>query len=379
MENFTLHNPTRLIFGSDTVGLIGEEILARGIKKTLFLAGEGSIRRNGVYKRVVSSLKEAGVDFVEVWGVRPNPVLTKVQEAVRTAKEFRAEAVLGVGGGSVIDSAKLSAAGFYLEDIWSAVEGKVKIERALPIFTILTLSATGSEMNENAVVTNAEVRKKLGVSSPTLYPALSIVDPSIQVSLPWFQTVNGAIDAIAHVLEFYFRAEDQETALALDEALIRSIIKATDRLKENQGDYAARANLAWAATLALNGTSGATLKGEWFVHGLQHVISAFHPEVAHGAGLGVLFPAWIAFMQDYNPLIFKRWAQEIWKASSVKEGIEEMRQAFLRWGAPLTLGDLGVKEGEIPAIAADVYENGRTGKLKKLSSEEIESILRLAL
>ena len=209
------------------------------------------------------------------------------------------------------------AAGVFLQDLWAAFERQVEVTRALPIFVVLTMSGTGSEMDPLAVLTHEEDLKKWVLRSPALFPVASIIDPTVQYSLPWHQTVNGAIDALTHVMEFYFLGTWEETTMALDEALMRTIIKMTHLLQQNPLGYEARANLAWAASLALNGLTGVGLReGDFATHRLETAMTVFS-EIAHGAGLGVLFPAWILYIESYNPATFARWAREVWEAGSM--------------------------------------------------------------
>jgi alcohol dehydrogenase YqhD (iron-dependent ADH family) len=379
MENFEFFSPTRVIFGKGTISRIGDEVSRHGCRRVLMIAGGGSIKGNGVYDRTVQSLKSAGIEIVEFWGVRPNPVLSTVYAAIQMARETQVEAILAVGGGSVVDSAKAVAGGFYLKDIWEAFENKVIIETALPLFVILTLSATGSEMNAFAVVTKEEGNKKWAVGSPVLFPVISIIDPSVQIGLPWPQTVNGGVDALSHIMEFYFLGRVEETTIALDESLMKTIIRTLDRLQADPGDYDNRANLAWAATLALNGVSGAALQeGDWATHMIEHGLSALHPEVAHATGLGILFPAWIQHVEYCNPLQFRRWAERVWETASVEEGLIRMKNTLKRWKAPTALSEVGVKRDEIKSIADNVMLRAPLGKLKSLSRQDVEAILELA-
>jgi len=379
MDNFDLHNPTKLIFGKGTIGRIGGEIRSGGHRKVLLIAGGGSIKNNGVYDQVTSSLKRSGIKWDEAWGVRPNPVLSKVREIIKAAKETGGEALLAAGGGSVIDSAKAVAAGVYMDDVWDAFESDRSIEKAMPLYTVLTISATGTEMNQYAVVTNEEEKKKWNMSGPALYPKVSVVDPSVQATLPWGQTVNGALDAMSHIMEYYFMNGESETTLAFDESLMRSIMKMTDKLKTTPDDYNARANFAWGATLALNGTSGAGQKGgDWACHGIEHAVSAINPEVAHGAGLGVITPAWIEYCHSASPGIFSRWAENIWGEKDVKSGVAAMRAKIKEWGGATTLAELGIKESQVEEVASNAVDFGLTGSMKKLTKEDIAEILMLA-
>jgi alcohol dehydrogenase YqhD (iron-dependent ADH family) len=380
MNNFQFYNPTRIIFGRETIPTIGKEISRYNIKKVLLLAGSGSIKRNGVFASVTESLRKEGIAFVEKWGVHANPELTHAKETIELARKEGVEAIIALGGGSVIDEAKSVAVGFYLDDLWQAFKRMVPIEKALPIFTVLTISGTGSEMNQNAVLTNDKEQRKWAIYSPLIYPKFSIIDPSVQSTLPWHQTVNGAIDAMAHTLEFYTVGRNEEATLALDESLLQTIIKSVDALKKDESDYSARASIAWAATLALNGISGAGLNGgEWACHRIEHGISALKPEVAHGAGLAVVIPAWIRYVREKNPVLFLRWAKNIWQTDSVEEAIERMKAKQKSWGAPVTMTELGVAKSEIPAIAENALTVGNIGVLDNLGKDEIVKILESAL
>ena len=380
MQSFEFFNPTKLIFGKGTINRIGYEINRCGCRKVLLIAGSGSIRKNGVYDRIANSLQKAGIDWIEAWGIRSNPVLTKVRDMIRLVKKSGCDAILSVGGGSVIDSGKAVAAGFYLDDVWQAFEDHVNIMKALPIYTVLTISATGSEMNMAAVLTNEAEKKKRVILGPALYPKVSIIDPSVQASLPWDQTVNGALDALSHIMEYYFIGGRSETTLALDESLSRTIIQMTDQLHENPKDYESRANLAWAVTLAFNGVSGIGQGcGDWASHSIEHSISGLNPDVSHGAGLGVIFPAWIRFCHTENLSIFKRWAQHIWGADDIDSGIAAMQSKIKSWGGLTTLRELGIDDSQIDEITAKTIESGFTGAVKELEESDIKEILATAL
>jgi alcohol dehydrogenase YqhD (iron-dependent ADH family) len=379
MLNFDFYNPTKLIFGEHTIKRIGKEISSYGYEKVVLVAGGGSIKKNGVYNTVTDSLKNNGIEFKEVWGVRANPVISKVNEIIKTAKDFNTDCLLAVGGGSVIDSVKAASAGVFVDNVWDLFEYKKPVKKGLPVFTVLTLSATGSEMNCYSVVTNEAEKKKWNIAGNPLYPIVSIVDPTVQYSLPWHQTLNGSLDALSHIMELYFANDTSETTLALNESLSATIVKMTDMLQKNDKNYNARANLAWAATLALNGISAAGQGGgDWATHGIEHGVSAVYPDIAHGAGLGVLFPAWIEYCQGVNPSLFERWAKNIWKGNSVKEGIENFKSKIRTWHGAVTLRDLGVDKNKLNEIADIVVLAGMTGKVKKLNREDIVNILNIA-
>ena len=385
MEDFTFHNPTKIVFGKGTVSKIGEETKNHGIKKVLFLYGRGSIKRNGVYDQVVESLKKNEITWTEVYGVKPNPVLSKVHEAVKKAREENVEGILAVGGGSVIDSAKAIAAGFYYEgDIWDAFIGKYKIEKALPIFTVLTISATGSEMNGNAVITNEKTNQKYAFSSKHVYPKVSIIDPTVQFTLPKEQTVYGAVDAIAHVFEYYFDGSQCLIQDRISESLVKTIMEMTEILIENPRDYEARANFAWCATLALNGLTEAGSKGgDWSSHAIEHSLSALY-DIAHGAGLAIILPAWMKYVYRENMKKFERFSKEIFGLEGsgeelILKGIEKFKAWLKKVGAPVSLKDVGIPEEDIEKIADNASMREPFGKLKKLYRKDILEILKMAI
>ena len=381
MENFVFHNPTKVIFGKGTVKEIGVEIKNFGLKKVLFLYGRGSIKRNGVYDTVVESLKENGIDWVEVSGVKPNPVLSKVHEAIEVARKENVDGILAVGGGSVIDSAKTIAAGFYYDgDIWDAFIGKYKVERSLPIFVVLTLSATGSEMNGSAVITNEKTKQKYSFWAWSSFPKVSIIDPTVQFSLPKEQTVYGGVDAIVHVLEYYFDGAKERMIMdRIMESIIKTIMESVEILIENPRDYTARANLAWSATLALNGlTSTGSRGGDWSSHVIEHSLSALY-DIPHGAGLAIVTPAWMRYVMDEDREKFERFARVLFDKDSAEEGIEAFKEWLRKVGAPVSLKDAGIPESDIDKIVENAAMRAPFGRLKRLDRDDIREILKLAV
>lgn len=379
MDNFNFYNPVRVLFGEATIPQIGRELKNAGIKKVLLLAGGGSIKSNGVYDTAIKSLRRAGIEWVELWGVRPNPTLEHALKGIEICRSNGLESILAIGGGSVIDEAKSIAAGFYLDDLWEAFEGNEKINNALPLYTILTISATCSEMNMFAVLSNEEQKKKWAIRSEYIFPKISIIDPGVQMSLPWRQTLNGGIDAISHTMEFYFLGTNQEISISIDEAIINTLIKSIDMLQNDEKNYNARANLAWSSALALNGVSGASMRGgDWAVHNIEHSISVLYPEVAHAEGLSVIYPAWILYMQENNKSQFERWAKNIWGADSVEKGVEMLKNKYKSWGAPVSLRELHIAKEVIPDLATNAMIRGEFGILKKLNYNDVINILELA-
>lgn len=386
MRNFTYMNPTRIIFGRDTIKRLGQEISRDGIKQVLLVYGRGSIFSNGVYEQVTSSLQVAGISFEELSGVQPNPIISKVQKGIYLARACQAEAVVAIGGGSVFDSAKAIAVGvYYRGDVWDFFSGQARVKQALPIFGVLTISGTGSEMNNMAVVTREEDQKKWAMGSNHLYPRLSIIDPAVQASLSARDTAQGAIDIITHLLEVYFDgSQDVDIMKEYIEGLVRTVMKESVKLLKDAGDYQARAQMAWAATLALNGsTYPGSRGGDWATHSIEHSLSAFYP-VAHGAGLAVLLPAWMRYVYKNDPLSFQRFAEKIFGITTgtgeerIMAGIDALQAFFISLGIPSRLRDLDVDKVHLKAMADNALIKGPIGAMQSLNKTDVLEILNKA-
>ncbi len=389
MQNFVFHNPTKIIFGRDTVKSIGPETAVWG-RRTLLVYGQGSIKRTGLYDRVIDALAESGVDIVEHGGVRSNPCLSHVREGIRLAKHARVDVITAVGGGSVIDAAKAISAGVPVEhDVWKFFTGKKSIKTALPLTTVLTLAASGSEMNSGMVITNETTREKFGYGSRHLFPRTSILDPQVTCTVPADYTAYGAVDAIAHVLEFYMTTQETQTPVQdrLMEGLITNAMEACNRCLEDPDDYDARADLMWTATLALNGLTAAGLGRVGFpMHMIEHSLSALY-DVPHGAGLAVVIPAWLRWFSRSNPRRIAALGARIFPPPGLQRpGTEQMaartitilRNWFGRINAPISLQELDIPQQDIPAIAVNALALAKIWKLHEYSRETIEEILRLA-
>ena len=394
MNNFTFYTPTKVIFGENTIPQIGNELKKHEVNSVLLLAGSGSIKQNGVYDTTVKSLKENGISFVEHFGVRPNPTVEHAREGKDLIAKNNLQAILAVGGGSVIDEAKAIAAGYFIDDIWNAFVQKEIPKKALPVYTILTLSGTGTEANMNSVLSNHALKLKRAMYCEYTFPKVSIIDPTVQMSLPWEQTVNGGIDAITHCMENYFVGKNQEfchnqeSTISISEALMNTIIKCIDGLQKDPNNYLCRANLAWASTCALNGLSAAGMGGgDWATHRMQHAISALYPEVAHGAGLAALFPTWIRYCNENNKPQFERWAKNVWNANSVEDGVENMVKKFKQWGSPTSISELivdntanaRVPKESLPAIVDTCEQiSFQLGSVRILKREDYAKIYEMA-
>lgn len=382
MDNFTFFNPTRIEFGTHKEQLIGEILAAHGVKKVLLTYGSDRIKRDGLFATVSKSLGEHGVDFVECGGIVSNPLISKVREAIAVARRHQVDAVLSVGGGSVLDSSKAIAAGtLYEGDVWDLFIGKAGIEAALPVFDILTLAATGSEMNNGAVVTNDETKEKFAIMSPHTFPKVSIVNPALMQTVSRDYLVYSASDVIAHAIEGYFTAKVQPSFHSrMVEAIINTVIETTETLLADPMNYAARAEFAWASTQALNGLIYAGTAGFSYPnHMIEHALSALF-NVPHGAGLSVIMPAWMKWYHSRNPEQFKRFAKYVFGLETPEQGIAALEKWFDKIGTPTRLSQLGITEADLPAILENLEGNARWfGMAETYTQDVLAEILKRAL
>lgn len=380
MFDFTFHNPTKIEFGRGKERNIGLYMREFDVKRTLLIYGSERIKKDGLFDTVAASLKENGIEFIELGGVVSNPVLSKVYEGIELARKFNADSVLSVGGGSCLDSAKAIAAGaLYEGDVWDFFTGKDP-SRALKIFDIITLAATGSEMNSGAVVTNEATKQKFAIHGDVLYPLVSVVNPQLQASVSREYLVYSAADIIAHSIEGYFTAKVQPEIINLYiEANIKTVMKTTEILLADPDNYDARAEFAWAATMALNGLTYVGTHGHSYPnHMLEHAMSAV-VNCAHGAGLAVIMPAWMKWYKSRNLGAFERFAREIFGVNSADEGIAAFKTWLSKIGAPVSLKAVGI-DGEtleeVVNLAHDYAVNWRKDKL--YTKENIKAIFELA-
>ncbi|MNH09314.1 NADH-dependent butanol dehydrogenase B [compost metagenome] len=382
MDNFSFYNPTRIEFGTDKERLIGEILAEHGIKKVLLTYGSERIKADGLFDVVSASLGNHGIHFVECGGIVSNPLLSKVREAIALTREQGVDAILSVGGGSVLDSAKTIAAGaLYQGDVWDLFIGKGQIAAALPVFAILTLAATGSEMNSGAVVTNDDTREKFAINSVHTFPKVSIVNPALMQTVSRDYLVYSAADIIAHSIEGYFTATVQPTIQSrLVESVIATVLETTEQLLADPADYNARAEFAWASTLALNGLTYAGTSGFGYPnHMIEHSLSALF-NVPHGAGLSVVMPAWMKWYQRQNPAQFERFAKRLFGLQSAEEGIAALEQWFDKIGTPTRLSQLGITEADLPAILDNLAGNARWfGLAETYNRDVLTEILHKAL
>lgn len=352
MNNFVFYSPTEFVFGKATEMQVGALARKHGARKVMIVYGGGSVVRSGLLDRVKQSLQEAGIEYCLMGGVQPNPVDTKVYEGIEFCRREQADMLLPVGGGSVIDTAKAIAAGVLYEgDFWDFYIGKAKVTKALKVAVVLTIPAAGSEGSGNTVITKLDGLQKLSLRVPeVLRPVFSIMNPELTYTLLPFQTACGVADMMAHIMERYFtNTQEVEIGDRLCEGTLMAIINEAPKVMRNPEDYGARANLMWAGMIAHNGTCGVGCEEDWASHFLEHEISAIYG-VTHGAGLSVIFPAWMTWMVEHNVGKIAQYAVRVWgvpesedKKAVALEGIGKLKNFFTSLGLPVTFKELGVE------------------------------------
>jgi len=388
MENMIYYNPTKLIFGKGQVEQVGVETKKLG-KKVLVVTGGGSVKRSGLFEQVISLLHKENCETFEFEGIEPNPRLTTVNKGIEICKKENIDVVLAVGGGSVLDASKAICAGAkYDGDVWDFYSGKATIQEALPLGTVLTLAATGSEMNGNSVVTNWDTQEKIGLGSAHYYPKFSILDPTLTFTVPKNHTVYGIVDIMAHVFEQYFsHTTNSPIQDRFAESIMKTVIESAEPVINNLEDYEARESILLSGTVALNGLIGMGKMQDWASHGIEHELSAIY-DIPHGGGLAILFPNWMKYVLDEGVEKFKQYAIRVWAVDPngktdkeiALEGIEKTREFFNKIGAPSRLKDYDISDDKLTVMAEKaVGKNGYIGSFKKLSKEDVENILRMCL
>jgi len=385
MRDFVFHNPTKIIFGRHAIYELGRET-ARFGANVLLVYGQGSIKTNNIYDRVVKSLSTAGLKICEHGGVRSNPVLDHVRQGIVVAKTNQVDVVVAVGGGSVMDSGKAIAAGALVEhDVWKFFTAKKSVTKSLPLVCVPTLAASGSEMNAAMVLTNKTKNQKFGFANRHLYPKVSILDPTATTSVPLDYTAYGAVDAISHLLEFYFTTLLPHTIIQdrLMEGLLATIMENCERVLRKPDDYDGRAHLMWSATLALSGLTAAGLgKVAFPMHMIEHSLSALY-DIPHGAGLAVVIPGWLRYQAQIGAAKLGQFGQRIFPNHKMGgkdwalHGIEQLTAWFIKMGCPVRLQDINIHTEDIPAIAANALALGRIWRMPEYTQDSIEAILQL--
>ncbi len=387
MDNFTFYNPTKLIFGKGQLDQLKAEIPHYG-KKVLLVYGGGSIKRTGLYEKVTSLLQEMEAKVFELPGVEPNPRISTARKGVEICKQEGIEFLLAVGGGSVIDCTKLIAAGAkYDGDPWDLVIKKAFAKEALPFGTVLTLAATGSEMNSGSVITNWETNEKYGWGSPVTFPKFSILDPVHTFSVPKDQTIYGIVDMMSHVLEHYFHLEENtDFQDRMCESLLITVMETAPKLLQDLENYEYRATILYAGTMALNGILNMGYRGDWATHNLEHAVSAVY-DIPHGGGLAILFPHWMEYNLHVKPERFKQLAERVFAVDSKGktaeqaglEGIRKLREFWTSIGAPSRLADYHIDDSKLEVMADRAMANGEFGNFTKLNREDVLAIYRASM
>lgn len=390
MDNFTFYSPTKFVFGKDTENQAGQLVKDFGGSKVLLHFGGQSAKKSGLVDRVTTSLKNSGLEFVELGGVHPNPLDTLVYEGIEICKKEGIDFILAVGGGSVIDSAKAIAMGAcYDGDFWDFYSGKAQAKKALPVGTVLTIAAAGSEGSGDSVITKKEGMFKRGASGECIRPKFSILNPALTQTLPPYQTAAGATDIMAHVCERYFtNTKDVETTDRLCEAVLLAMINETPKVIANPNDYEARANIMWAGMVAHNNIVGVGRDQDWNSHGIEHELSGLY-DCTHGAGLAVIMPAWMTYVYKHDVKRFAQWAVRVWNCKmdfnnpekTALDGIQAFKDFLKSIGMPSKMSEVGGKEEDIPTLVKNfgLAEGQTTGGFVHLNSEDIANIYRLAL
>lgn len=365
MENFRYWAPTQYVFGRDTENQVGQLTASTGCRKVMIVSGKGSARRSGLLDRVESSLKAAGIEYVGLTGINPNPTDDRVYEGIELCRREEIDGLLAVGGGSAIDTAKAIAAGaLYDGDFWDFYSGKAVIEKALPVGVVLTIPAAGSEGSGNSVITKIDGMHKISLRTDYwLRPKFAILNPELTFTLPKYQLASGIADMMAHIMERYFSpTPDVETTDRISEGLLKAIIAEARTAIDNPSDYQSHANIMWAGTLAHNGVCGCGRVEDWVSHAMEHEISAVYG-VTHGAGLAVVFPAWMTFMAEHKPEKVAQFARRVFgveerdDSAAATEGITALKGFYSSIGLPTSFGALGVANPDIELLVKKLHEN----------------------
>lgn len=389
MNNFTFYSPTEFVFGKDTEKKTGELIKKYHGTKALIVYGGGSVIRSGLLQRIKDLLDKAGIIHVELGGIQPNPTDPKVYEGIELGRREQVDFLLPVGGGSVIDTAKAIAAGIpYEGDFWDFYIGHAVPQEALRIGVVLTIPAAGSEGSGNSVITKLDGLKKLSLRTPELLrPAFAVMNPELTYTLPAWQTACGITDMMAHIMERYFtNTEDTEVPDRMCEGTLKAIIHEAARVMNNPSDYGARANLMWAGMIAHNGTCGVGCEEDWSSHFLEHEVSALY-NVTHGAGLAVIFPAWLTYMADHHTKKTAQYAVRVWDVpesgdlrTMSLEGVSRLKSFLHSIGMPVTFKELGIEHPDIDLLVKKFHENKgeRVGNYFPLDSKASRKIYEIA-
>ena len=385
MNNFDLYLNTHVFFGRKAASNIPQNINGYG-NRVLMVYGGGSIFKNGVYEEVTTILQNGGIEYIELGGIDPNPRIASVREGAKICKENNIDVVLAVGGGSTVDCAKaIAAAACYSGDAWDLVLDKSKVTKALPIFVVLTVAATGSEMDCGSVISNPETKDKYDFDSPWMRPSCAFMDPTHTFTVPKKQTAAGTVDIMSHVLEAYFSRAQGFMQDRIAEALLKTCIVNGNVALDNPTDYDARANLMWASSWAINGLTSCGKGQAWSVHQIEHMLSGYY-DITHGVGLAILTPVWMEYVLDESSVDkFAEYAKNVWdvddndKWNAAREGIRKTRECFTSWGMPTKLSELDIDDRYFRDMAQKAAVRGLDSAYKPLFEGDIVNILKRSL
>lgn len=379
MENFTAYNPTKLHFGKNCIESLGEATLEFG-KRVLLIYGKGSVQRNGIYDKVITELKKIDAEIFEYSGIKSNPLVEDVSEAAQIGKLDHIDVIIAVGGGSVIDSAKITALSIANNtDPWSIMKHKSKPSKSIPLIAVLTLAATGTEMNGAAVLQNPETGEKIGYVSPLIYPKHSFLDPEFTFSVPKNYTSYGIVDLIAHALEAYFGLGEASLSDRFIEAIIKEAMEYGPLVLQEPENYDYRANIMWAATTALNGMTNYGRKyGDWGVHDIGHNISYLY-DTPHGATLSIAYPAWLKLQKDRIPERITKLGNQLFGTHTADETIEKLEKFFSSINSPIKLSEIKIGKDKKEEITTQMLKNKVNGMVHEFSDEDRRKIVELML
>lgn len=378
--------PTEIFFGKDQIEVLGKRLKNENVRSVLLVYGKGSIKRSGLYDRIISQLAENSIKVTELPGIDPNPRISSVAKGAALCRENNVDFIIAAGAGSVIDCSKaIAAARYYSGDPWDFFIRRTSIKKALPICAILTLAATGSEMNGGCVLTNEKTMEKLPTGSFKLKPRFSILDPTYTFSVPKEQTAAGIADITSHVFEQYFSYPDAALQDHMSEAVLKTVIENAPVVLEKPDDYEARANIMWAGTIALNDLLELGKEGDWATHLIEHELSAKY-DITHGVGLAILTPNWMRYVLDKNNCYkFAAYGRNVWNITekddmkAALQAIEKTADFFKSLGLPQKLSTIGIDDSKFDEMAASALKNSRIGTFKELNKEDIIEIYRMSL
>ncbi len=377
MENFVLHNPVKLHFGKNVTKKLPATVREYG-NRVLLVYGRGSIKQSGLYDQIVEQLTAAGIEVIPYGGIKSNPIIEDVREATIMGKEKDVTVIVAAGGGSVIDSAKAIAAGIvYNGDPWDFFDGTAKPIAALPLITILTLAATGTEMNANAVIQNKEAGMKTALKNRHIYPVHSFLDPSYTLTVPVDYTAYGIVDLMSHVLEQYFGEGDAPLSDQFAIAILQEGMEAGAALMKNLNNYLLRARIMYASTMALNGLCSAGRKnGDWGVHAIGHVLSMLF-DTPHGVSLSIVYPAWLKLMRERIPDRLSELMFDLFKTADIDTGIYKLEHFFTSIGSPVSLKGTGIGKNKHTMIINQMIKNKVNGNHLSLTEDDYHTLIQL--